>query len=148
MFKTIIVGTDGSPTAQYAVMQAVELAQLSGAVLHIATAGDDVMSNAVGTFVPTGGAIVPNRLADDLASTVSEAAGEAREKGVSVETHVLRGYATEALCGLAERLDADLIVVGNRGMKGVQRFFFDSVPNAVSHQAPCSVLIVDTTGRE
>jgi nucleotide-binding universal stress UspA family protein len=49
------------------------------------------------------------------------------------------------LCDLAAHLQADLVVVGNKGMQGGRRFL-GSVPNTVSHHAPCSVLIVDTKG--
>jgi nucleotide-binding universal stress UspA family protein len=62
-----------------------------------------------------------------------------------VETHARFGAPAEVLCDLAAHLQADLIVVGNRGMKGGRRFL-GSVPNTVSHHAPCSVLIVDTQG--
>ena len=145
MFKTIIVGTDGSPTAQRAVTEAIKLAQLAKAELHITTADNDTISDAVGAFVPASGGLDPERVIDELSSTVNNAAEEARATGINVKTHTMRGNATEALCGLAEEIGADLIVVGNRGMKGIQRFFLDSVPNAVSHRAPCSVLLVDTT---
>ena len=60
-----------------------------------------------------------------------------------METHARFGTPAEVLCDLAAHLDADLIVVGNRGMQGGRRFL-GSVPNTVSHHAPCSVLIVDT----
>jgi nucleotide-binding universal stress UspA family protein len=57
-----------------------------------------------------------------------------------------RGEAAEVLINVAEREDADLIVVGNRGMTGPTRFLLGSVPNKVSHNAPCDVLIVKTIG--
>ena len=46
---------------------------------------------------------------------------------------------------VAEEQGAELIVVGNKGMTGAKRFLLGSVPNKVSHHAPCSVLIVRTT---
>ena len=69
---------------------------------------------------------------------------DARRQGVTVEFHTATGEPAEALVELAERLNADLVVVGNRGMSGVKRFVLGSVPNRVSHRCPCSVLIVDT----
>jgi nucleotide-binding universal stress UspA family protein len=46
----------------------------------------------------------------------------------------------------AERVGADLLVIGNKGMSGVRRFVLGSVPNKISHHCPCSLLIVHTTG--
>jgi nucleotide-binding universal stress UspA family protein len=68
----------------------------------------------------------------------------AKRRGVSVEFHSSLGEPANALVELAEKLNADLLVVGNRGMSGMKRFVLGSVPNKVSHHCPCSVLIVDT----
>ena len=56
-----------------------------------------------------------------------------------------KGDAADAILDVAEEQAADLIVVGNKGMTGAKRFLLGSVPNKVSHHAPCSVLIVRTT---
>ena len=63
---------------------------------------------------------------------------------LKVETHARFGAQAEVLCDLAAHLEADLIVVGNRGMQGGRRFL-GSVPNTVTHRAPCAVLVVKTT---
>ena len=76
---------------------------------------------------------------DELNEIVERAADPARTGGVTVATHTLIGSAAQALCDLAESVGADLLVVGNRGMKGGRRFL-GSVPNTISHHAPCSVL--------
>ena len=66
--------------------------------------------------------------------------------GVSdVETFARQGDAADAILDVAEEQGCDLIVVGNRGMTGAKRFLLGSVPNKISHHAPCSVLIVRTT---
>ena len=62
-----------------------------------------------------------------------------------VETFARQGDAADAILDVAEEQRADLIVVGNKGMTGAKRFLLGSVPNKVSHHAPCSVLIVRTT---
>ena len=54
------------------------------------------------------------------------------------------GAAADAICDVAAEINADLIIVGNKGMVGVRRVL-GSVPNSVAHKAPCSVLIADTT---
>jgi nucleotide-binding universal stress UspA family protein len=62
-----------------------------------------------------------------------------------VETFARVGDAADAIVDVAEEQRCDLIVVGNKGMTGAKRFLLGSVPNKVSHHAPCSVLIVRTT---
>jgi len=56
-----------------------------------------------------------------------------------------QGDAADAILDIAEEQRSELIVVGNKGMTGAKRFLLGSVPNKVSHHAPCSVLIVRTT---
>jgi len=71
---------------------------------------------------------------------------EAEAAGVqAVETFARQGDAADAIIDVAEEQRADLIVVGNKGMTGAKRFLLGSVPNKVSHHAPCSVLVVRTT---
>ncbi len=73
-------------------------------------------------------------------------AEEARALGVSeVETFARQGDPADAIIDVAEEQGSDLIIVGNRGMTGAKRFLLGSVPNKVSHHAPCSVLIVRTS---
>jgi nucleotide-binding universal stress UspA family protein len=75
---------------------------------------------------------------------LSDAAALAGSAGVSVHTHAREGDPAQAILEVAERENADLIIVGNKGMAGAKRFLLGSVPNKVSHHAPCSVLIVRT----
>ena len=83
---------------------------------------------------------------DDVLALLSEARTEALEGGVAdVETFARVGDAADAIVDVAEEQRCDLIVVGNKGMTGARRFLLGSVPNKVSHHAPCSVLIVRTT---
>jgi nucleotide-binding universal stress UspA family protein len=66
------------------------------------------------------------------------------EAGVAVQTHVMRSDPSYALIAVAGEVGADLIVVGNRGMSGMQRLLLGSVANRISHHSPCTVLIVRT----
>ena len=68
-----------------------------------------------------------------------------RRPGVEVETYAREGDPADAILDVAEEQNADLIVVGNKGMTGAKRFLLGSVPNKVSHHAPCSVMIIRTT---
>jgi nucleotide-binding universal stress UspA family protein len=82
---------------------------------------------------------------EDVEATLSNAAEGIREAGVTVETFAREGDAADAILDVAEETNAELIVVGNKGMTGAKRFLLGSVPNKVSHHAPCSVLIIRTT---
>jgi len=80
-----------------------------------------------------------------MAETSAEsAASHARTKGVAVTTHVVRGNPADEIIAVAAKEGVDVVVVGNKGMRGAKRVL-GSVPNAVAHKAPSSVLIVNTT---
>ena len=64
---------------------------------------------------------------------------------MAVQSHPREGDPADAILDVAEETKADLIVVGNKGMTGAKRFLLGSVPNKVSHHAPCDLIIVRTT---
>ena len=145
-FGSIVVGTDGSATAGSAVSHAIALALRSRARLHI-----------VSVYEPPAERLAsgPTHVPDDVQWSVGpraevlellgRAEAEVRAAGLAeVETFARQGDAAEAILDVAEELGADLIVVGHKGMTGADRFLLGSVPNRVSHHAPCSVLIVRT----
>ena len=82
---------------------------------------------------------------EDVDATLEEAAAVAREAGVTATAYPRQGDPADAILDVAEEREADLIVVGNKGMTGAKRFLLGSVPNKISHHAPCSVLIIRTT---
>ena len=82
---------------------------------------------------------------EDVNQVLEAAAGAAKQAGVEVATHAREGDPADAILDVAEQTKADLIVVGNKGMTGARRFLLGSVPNKISHHAPCSVFIVRTT---
>jgi len=79
-----------------------------------------------------------------LDAVLDKAVDLARARGIEAKVHAPKGDPADALMTVAERVGADLIVVGNRGMTGARRLL-GSVPNKVTHQATCSVLVVNTT---
>jgi nucleotide-binding universal stress UspA family protein len=150
MFNSIVVGTDGSDTAARAVELAAELAGTqTGATLHIVSVSKPLSAATVGMsgLAPASPAVIDAELKDDalrdLQALLERAAVGARTRVAAVETYARLGNPSDVLCELAEQVGADLIVVGNRGMRGGRRFL-GSVPNNVSHHAPCSVLIAQT----
>lgn len=133
----IVVGADSSPTARRAVVAAADLARLTGGSLHIVAA---VEPERGPNRTEVGGYVDPGHPAAGL---LEDLAAIGKERGLEPIVHAAGGPPAEAVVQLAEELDADLIVVGNKGMKGVRRIL-GSIPNSVAHNAPCSVLIVDT----
>ncbi len=147
MFGSIVVGTDGSDTAQQAVRQAIDLAKSVGASLKIVSAYEPVTEGRLRgetRDVPKDVEWSVNAR-EDVEGTLKEAAEEAKEGGIDAQTFARQGDPADAILDVAEEENGDLIIVGNKGMTGAKRFLLGSVPNKVSHHAPCSVLIIRTS---
>jgi nucleotide-binding universal stress UspA family protein len=147
VFRSIVAGTDGSATAAKAIDAAVELARLSGARLELVSAYEPVSNQYLRQEAPPASSDVEwmvHRRAE-VDATLAGAAERAGAAGVTARTHAREGDAADAILDVAEELGADLIVVGNKGMTGAKRFLLGSVPNKVSHHAPCAVMIIRTT---
>jgi nucleotide-binding universal stress UspA family protein len=142
-YKAIVVGTDGSKRATVAVNEAVSLAKMAGATLHVVHAVHPAVAEGFHDAVATQFEI--DRLRQDAGAIRERALAEAERSGVPIQFHNPGSNdAADALIKIAEEVNADLVVVGNRGMSGVTRFVLGSVPNKVAHHCPCSVLIVNT----
>ncbi|MCA1831867.1 MAG: universal stress protein, partial [Actinobacteria bacterium] len=118
--KRIIATTDGSERAGRAVTFASQMAQCFGAdltLIHVRKPGAAYPEPAI--------------------------RAQAEQAKASVEI-VEAEKPAEAICETAEDLDADAIVIGNYGMSDRKEFLLGNVPNRVSHQAQCTVIIVDT----
>jgi nucleotide-binding universal stress UspA family protein len=146
VFERIVVGTDGSETAGEAVRQASELAAMTGARLEIVSVYEPVSRERLREEASE----IPGDLAhavgprEDVNVILEAAAGPPRERGIEVVVHPREGDAADAILSVAEDARADLIVIGNKGMTGARRLL-GSVPNKISHNAPCGVYIVRTT---
>lgn len=145
-YGSIVVGTDGSPTAEQAVAQAATLAAADGARLVIVTAyepGEDHPG------------VHPDRVPEDIRFTLSDrvqaeelgAHGRtvAKEAGVGqVIVQAIPGDPAHVLIEAAEEMGAELIVVGSRGLSSHAHFILGSVASTVAHHAPCDVLVAHT----
>jgi nucleotide-binding universal stress UspA family protein len=144
---TIVVGTDGSGTATEAVRRAVQLAKAQGACLHVVTAYRPKLDREAHLEAAT----MPEELrwraspGEVAGRTARTAAETASAEGVDVKTHTQPGDPADVLLEVVEDVGADLLVLGNRGMRGAGRMLIPSVPNRVSHRASCDILLVDTT---
>ena len=148
MYGSIVVGTDGSDTAKEAVRQATELAKAMGSKVLLVSAYEPVPESRLRNErneVPTDVSWMVNPR-EDVQAVLDAEAERIGSAGVGeVETFAREGDPADAILDVAEETKADLIVVGNKGMTGARRFLLGSVPNKVSHHAPCNVMIVRTT---
>ena len=139
-FASIVVGTDGSDTANIAVDRATQLARHSGAELSVVCAFDP------GPLRVGEDQEIRSSAASAAAEVLQAAVRRAADGGVrDVATFTVGEDPAQAIISVAEQIGADLIVVGNKGMTGARRFVLGSVPNDASHHAPCSILIVQTS---
>ena len=147
MIQKIVVGTDGSDTAAQAVIQAGELAEKLGASLVIVSAFDPVSTARLEKERADAPADVEWTIneREDVDAMLSQISAPMEERKIDVKIAARQGNPADAILDVAEEEGADLIVVGNKGMAGARRFLLGSVPNKISHHAPCSVLIVRTT---
>ena len=134
MYEKIVVGAHKSETARHAVDHALELGRVHDAYVHLVTA----YAKDAG---PVGGRDSPGRADAEHALDAMVPQTMANR----CTTHALPGDPAKAILMVADEVGADLIVVGNKGMKGPRGKILGSVPNDVAHHAKCSVLIVQTT---
>ena len=143
MLKSILVGTDGSDAAGVAVSHAIGLASALGARLHIVSAYAPVSERHLRIERVQVPSDVQVNLREEVLALLEASQRDAEAAGVSrVETFARVGDAADAILDVAEEQGSDLIVVGNKGMTAATRFLLGSVPQKVSHHAPCSVMIV------
>lgn len=146
MCRNIVVGTDCSPTSERAVGQAADLARRLGAVLHVVSAylptAGERMAAGRGPGVPR--PAWAEQAMDDRHEQVRATVARLRTEGVDAHAHVGHGDPTAFLLESAGVLDADLIIVGDRGLKGLRRMA-GSVPNSLAHRATIDVLVIQTT---
>jgi nucleotide-binding universal stress UspA family protein len=142
MLSTVAVGTDGSPTASEAVRMAVDIARRYEAKLVL-------LSAFKGSTGAAGRGADPSREVEWISSgsarvreILARTEDELRRQGIDCTTRADEGDPAEVLVRLTQECGADLLVIGNKGM---QRRVLGSVPNTVTHKAPCSVLVVKTS---
>jgi len=149
-YRTVVVGTDGSESSLRAVARAGALAGASGATLVIACAylppdaDDREMAKAQDALRDDAYQIVGSHPAEDTVRTAQARATSAGAK--DVKTVAVEGSPVEALLDVVRREDADLLVVGNRGLAGIKGRLLGSVPADATRRSQVDVLVVHTTG--
>ncbi|WP_142459219.1 universal stress protein [Geodermatophilus aquaeductus] len=149
-YRTVVVGTDGSESSLRAVARAGALAGACGATLVVACAhlpaevDERELSRARDVLRDEAYQVVGSHPAED---TVRQAGDVARAAGAGeVRTVAVVGSPVEALLDVVRREDADLLVVGNRGLNSVKGRLLGSVPADATRRSDCDVLVVHTTG--
>ena len=138
----ILVGTDGSDTASHAMREAIEIARVFGATLHIVCVYRPKEVAVRGLPAEFADAV---RVDSTVQAVLDDGAARARQSGVTVETHALTGDAADAILDCAEAISVRLIVVGNKGIASARRYVLGNVPSKVVHHSPCSTYVVHTT---
>jgi nucleotide-binding universal stress UspA family protein len=141
MLSTDAVGTDGSETASTAVGQAAEIAKRFGAKLVLLSAFEDSRRPPVQRDSEVELEWATNSSAR-MREILERSEEQLRATGIECESRAEGGDPAEVLVRLAAETGADLLVIGNKGMK---RRVLGSVPNTITHKADCSVLVVKTT---
>lgn len=145
-YNVIVVGTDGSERAAIAVTEAMVLAKATGGKLHVVHAVHPAVE--AGYTESKSGQLTIDKARHGVEGFRAALMDEAARQGVEAEVHNPGSTdPADALIEAAESLDADLVVVGNKGTTGVSRFVLGSVPNKVAHHCPCSVMIVNTDAK-
>jgi nucleotide-binding universal stress UspA family protein len=135
----IVVGTDGSHGAEAAVHKVIELAQGSGATVHLVCA-----YSAPGTLERLGMTARQDsvNLRGVAADVLARDARRFEEAGFSVQTYAREGDPADTILDVAAEAKAGLIAVGARGHTGLRRFMLGSVSSKLAHHTPTSLLIV------
>ena len=136
----IVVGTDGSKTAEVAVATAIDMANTFSRPLHVVSAFRPL---PVPADLPSEfqGHILSSSAVDAI---LADAGARARVAGVAATTHAEPGSPADAVLSVADRVGADMIVVGNKGITSKTRYVLGNVPSKVVHHAKCSTFVVQT----
>ena len=143
--QPILLATDGSPSADEALKQAIDLARLTGSPLAVVSV-EHMTAPAYGA----GYGYATGELYVELEKTerhrvegvLADAERAATEAGVTCETIPGRGNAVEEIVRVARELQPRLLVVGAHGWGFVQRIVHGSISTGLLHHAPCSILVV------
>jgi nucleotide-binding universal stress UspA family protein len=138
MFECIVYATDGSDHARKALVYARDLAKLHNAklfVVHVYSRVSDFLDYKEYDTILGHRSAVGEKI-------IEEAGKEFEDAGLKFQTELLEGPVAEAIMNVAETRDADLIVLGARGMSSLEGLLLGSVSQKVIHYATCPVLVV------
>ncbi|KTG21461.1 universal stress protein [Haloferax profundi] len=151
MYDHILIPTDGSKTAEYAVDQAVDVATKYDATVHALYVIDvDATSYSLGAEqvdrLRQGHLDEMPEVKADADDATGYVADIAADHGLSVEEHVTAGEPARAIRNFVESNDIDLVVMGSHGRSGLSRVILGSVTEKVLRRTRLPVLVVDAHG--
>lgn len=141
--KTLVVGIDGSETADRALDAALDVAA-DGATIHVVSAYDAPSTRRVAKLyssVPEEFVTSIDLLAEDR-QVVARAAKVVADRGFAVVEHLIDDDPASAILDTAESVDADLIVIGSRGLGRASQVVRGSVSTKIAHHSPVNFLVV------
>jgi nucleotide-binding universal stress UspA family protein len=139
--KTILLATDGSPSAQKAADVAIGLAHELHAALRIVSVWHLPVYDYGYVPLPFSSELTDAQHAG-AARAAEHAVATAKTRGVEATSELRRGYAADEICAAAVETGAGMVVIGAHGWGAAKRFFFGSVSTTVLHHASCPVLVV------
>jgi len=140
--KTILLATDGSPSAQLATDEAIEIAAATGWPLRIVTTWNRPIVTGYGYAAYPLPAELAKAEREHAQAVAAAAVTKAGEAGVSATFELREGLPAEEICAAAAETTSTLIVIGAHGWGAVKRLLFGSVSTHVMHAAHCPVLVV------
>ncbi|RXK51201.1 universal stress protein [Halorientalis pallida] len=153
MYDNILIPTDGSETARYAVDQAIDVASKYGATVHVLYVVDvDATSYSLGTEqvdrIRQGNLDEMPEVKEAAEAATAYVADAAAEHGLAVEEHIRVGEPARAIRKFVEDSDIDLVVMGSHGRSGLSRVILGSVTEKVLRRTRLPVLVVDAHSDE
>ena len=159
MFNKILVAIDNSENSSHVFEEALSLAKATGANLmlfHVLSPFEDGYINPMplnsSSVYPTFNTEFADyylglweKLKQETIQLLTYFSNQAKEAGVNAKYAISLGHTGKIICEKARDWNADLIMIGRRGISGLSEFFLGSVSNYVLHYAPCSVLTVQET---
>ena len=140
-YKKIVVGYDGSDNSKRALERAIALSAFEGATLRIVVAVNTILP-MYGTTAPYYPPDYAEQVTKEGQRSLAEAVSRAKQVTQKISGSVMDGHPAEMILSSADRDGSDLIVVGRRGISGVERFLMGSVSSSVVNHSKCDVLIV------
>lgn len=146
-FKKLLVAVDFSDGSERALQRGVDLARASGAELHVVSVHDIPLSVAhmgvgVEAGLPGGVFDVLEQLREELQKKLDDLKKRYADSGVKVVIHLSEGAAVDSIIGIADDIDADMLILGTHGRTGMQHLLIGSVAERVVRMAHRPVLTV------
>lgn len=140
-YRKILVGYDGSDNAKRALERAIALSEGEGAILRIIVVVNTILP-VYGTTAPYYPPDYAEQVTKEGQKSLAEALNRAKQSTQNASGAVMDGHPVEMILGSADREGSDLIVLGRRGISGVERFLMGGVSSSVVSHSKCDVLIV------